>query len=170
MRYQSTTGLDSDQIDELVDRIEEIECGRRSGHGRPVVVDLYGRVVIALVLLRQNLNQMAVADLFGISQPTVSRTYRTILSLLEQVTCLHAPDFAEAVQNRVVLVDGTDVPTGNRRDGRENYSGKRHRQGLNIQVGASRRARCSAFLTRCPDVGMTVGRSPKPDGRTSSAM
>ena len=137
MRYQSTTGLDSDQIDELVDRIEEIECGRKSGHGRPVVVDLYGQVVIALVLLRQNLNQMAVADLFGISQPTVSRIYRTILPLLEQVTCLHAPDFTEAVQNRVVLVDGTDVPTGNRCDVRENYSGKRHRQGLNIQVGAS---------------------------------
>ena len=100
MRYQSTTGLNSDQIDELVDRIEEIECGRKSGHGRPVVVDLYGQVVIALVLLRQNLNQMAVADLFGISQPTVSRIYRTILPLLEQVSCLHAPDFAEAVHNR----------------------------------------------------------------------
>jgi len=27
VRYQSTTGLDSDQIDELVGRIEEIECG-----------------------------------------------------------------------------------------------------------------------------------------------
>jgi hypothetical protein len=66
VRYQSTTGLDSDQIDELVGRIEEIECGRKSGHGRPVVVDLYGQVVIALVLLRQNLNQMAVADLFGL--------------------------------------------------------------------------------------------------------
>lgn len=137
MRYQSPTGLDSDQIDELVDRIEEIECGRKSGHGRAGRGKFIWTGGDSVGTVAANLNQMAVADLFGISQPTVSRIYRTILPLLEQVTCLHAPDFAEAVQNRMVLVDDTDVPTGNRRNGRENYSGKRHRQGLNIQVGAS---------------------------------
>ncbi|WP_146083257.1 transposase, partial [Rathayibacter rathayi] len=37
----------------------------------------------------------------------------------------------------VVLVDGTDVPTRNRAEaGLSNYSGKRHRQGLNVQIAA----------------------------------
>jgi DDE superfamily endonuclease len=137
VRYQSTTGLDNGQIEELVGRIEQIVGVGKRGSGRPAVVDLYGQVVMVLVLLRQNLNQMAVADMFGVSQPTVSRIYRTVLPLLEQVTCLHKPDFAAGLAGRVVLVDGTDVLTGNRREGRDNYSGKRHRQGLNIQVCAT---------------------------------
>jgi hypothetical protein len=39
-------------------------------------------------------------------------------------------------RGRLVLVDGTDVPTGNRAGHEDNYSGKRRRAGLNIQVVA----------------------------------
>ncbi|HEX6077338.1 MAG TPA: transposase family protein [Micromonosporaceae bacterium] len=73
---------------------------------------LHRAVVITLVYVRQNLNQAAVGDLFGISQPTVSRI------------------------GRLVLVDGTDVPTGNRAGHKGNYSGKRHCCGLNLQVAS----------------------------------
>ncbi|MET9269427.1 transposase [Kribbella sp. NPDC003557] len=38
--------------------------------------------------------------------------------------------------NREVIVDGTRVPTGNRAHSKHNYSSKRLRQGLNIQVAA----------------------------------
>ncbi|MGH3763446.1 transposase family protein, partial [Actinophytocola sp.] len=102
------------------------------------MLGLYWRVVLTLVLLRQNLNQAAAADLFGVSQSTVSRIYRAMLPLFEQVTCIHRPPLPEVLRGRVVLVDGTLVPVGNRRTDRgthlANFSGKRHKAGLSVQV------------------------------------
>lgn len=135
LRYQSTTGLAEDQLEELVARIEQIVQGRQE-QPWPPSVPLYDAVVITLVYVRQNLNQMAVGDLFGISQPTMSRVYRGILPLVGEALCLHVPDLAQAIRERVTLVDGTDVPTGNRAGQDENYSGKRNRSGLNIQVAS----------------------------------
>lgn len=135
MRYESTTGLPAELIEELVGRIWQI--GQTSGtRGWPRVIGLYKAVVVTLILVRQNLNQTTVADLFGISQPTVSRIYRRFLPLIEQAVCLHVPDLVEVLRGRVALLDGTDVPTGNRAGHDDNFSGKRRRAGLNIQVAA----------------------------------
>ena len=139
MRYQSTTGLDREQILELVSRINQVLVGRKrrkSRTGRRTLLGSYRQVVLVLTLVRQNINQACAADLFEVSQPTVSRIYRKLLPLIEQVVCVHQPTLAEAFAKRIVLVDGTDVPTGNRAGAGENYSGKRHRQGLLVQVGA----------------------------------
>lgn len=135
MRYQSTTGIAADQIDELVARIWQISHTHET-QAWPPVVGLYRAVVLTLVYVRQNLNQAAVGDLFGVSQSTVSRVYRGILPLIGQALCLHVPTLAEAIRGRLVLVDGTDIPTGNRAGHEDNYSGKRRRSGLNIQVAA----------------------------------
>lgn len=136
MRYQSTTGLSSEQIEELVVRIYHV-CGVRKRNCRPRELGLYRSVVLTLIVLRSNLTQASAGDLLGISQPTVSRSYRRMMPLLEQVACLHRPPFGEAIAGRLVLVDGTDVPTGNRAGHEHNYSGKRHRQGFVVQVAAS---------------------------------
>jgi hypothetical protein len=135
LRYQSTTGLAAEEIEELVARIWQIVCCNQK-QAWPPTVGLYRAVVLTLVYVRQNLNQAAVGDLFGVSQPTVSRVYRCILPLIGQALCLHVPNLEEAIRGRLVLVDGTDVPTGNRAGHEHNYSGKRHRAGLNIQVAA----------------------------------
>lgn len=136
MRYESTTGLDQAQIEELVARIHQILPA--SSRGRRPLLGLYRRVVLTLVLLRSNITQTLLADLVGLSQPTVSRIYRAMLPLLEQVTCLHRPAIPEALRGRVALVDGTLIPIGNRRTDRDthetNYSGKRHQAGVNIQI------------------------------------
>ncbi|WP_116115988.1 transposase family protein [Austwickia chelonae] len=139
MRYQSTTGLPVEQVTELTARIAQILHSRTVRPGRPAVLGLFKQVVLTLTLLRQNLNQMAVGDLFGVSQPTVSRTYRRIVPLIEEATCLHAPgELVDLVRGRVVIVDGTDVPTRAVAPViTENYSGKRHRHGLLIQVAAT---------------------------------
>lgn len=136
LRYQSTTGLPAELIEDLAGRIWQI--GQTSGtRGWPRSIGLYKAIVVTLILVRQNLNQTAVADLFGISQPTVSRIYRRFLPLIGQALCLHMPDLAEVLRGRVILLDGTDVPTGNRAGHDENFSGKRHRAGLSIQVAAT---------------------------------
>jgi hypothetical protein len=61
-----------------------------------------------------------------------------MLPLIEQVTCLHRPPIPEVLRGRVVLVDGTLVPIGNRRTDRDtheaNYSGKRHKAASTFQV------------------------------------
>jgi hypothetical protein len=93
---------------------------------------------LTLTLLRTNLSQAVVGEFFGVSQSTVSRINRHVLPLIEQATCLHRSDLADVARGRVVLVDGTYVPTGNRTaTGRTNYSGQRHVQCPNIQVAAA---------------------------------
>lgn len=136
MRYESTTGLSGDNIDELVRRIVEV-LETRHPRGRPFILNLSDQVLVTLMLLRQNVSQTTAADIFRVSQSTISRVYRRLMPLLEQVTCLHEPDLAEVSRGRTVLVDGTDVPTGNRKGANENYSGKRKRHGLNIQVACT---------------------------------
>jgi hypothetical protein len=68
------------------------------------VIGLYRQVVLVLMHLRRNVRQTMLADLYGISQPTVSRIYRSIMPLLDQVLCLHE---SGVFANREVLVDGT---------------------------------------------------------------
>lgn len=75
LRYPSTTGLPADQTEELVARIRQIVQPDHQ-RGRPPALSLYRMVVLTLVMVRQNLNQMAAGDLFGVSQPTASRIYR----------------------------------------------------------------------------------------------
>lgn len=140
MRYKSTTGLDHDQIEELVARIQQVlPPGRRGrSRGRPALLGLYRQVVLTLVMMRQNLSQTLIADLFGVSQSTVSRVFRRLLPLIEQVTCIHRPPVPEVLDGRVVLVDGTLVPVGNRTSDqathKANYSGKHHQAGVCVQV------------------------------------
>jgi hypothetical protein len=120
-----------------VARIWQITSADRCRRGRPPLLGLYQSVVVTLILLRPNLSQATLADLVGVSQSTVSRAFRRFAPLIGQALCLHIPPVPDVVRGRVVVVDGTLVPTGNRAGCKHNYSGKRHRAGLNVQVLAS---------------------------------
>ncbi|UTM45744.1 transposase family protein [Glutamicibacter mysorens] len=143
MRYNSTTGMPEEQVIELTARVNEVLNGRRTPAkgpgGRPVVLGLYRQVVLVLVLLRQNMIQSVAADLFGISQPTVSRIYRTLLPIFDQVLAFHEPGtLTDLALEHTLLIDGTDVPTRRFRAGiTENYSGKKE---SNRQVSLIRSA------------------------------
>lgn len=138
MRYQSTTGLDHDRIRELVTRIEQVLKPTQPRTGRPPALDLHRSVLLTLLLLRQNLAQTVAADLLGISQPTVSRIFRRIAPLIEQVLCLHTPPLPDALAGRVVLVDGALVPTHDHATHRKaNFNAKHRRPGMTVQVLAT---------------------------------
>lgn len=111
-------------------RVWQITSADRSRRGPPLL-GLYRSVVVTLILLRWNLSQATLADLVGVSQSTVSRAFRRFAPLIGQALCLHIPPVPEVVRGRVVVVDGTLVPTGNRAGHPHNHSGKRHRAGLN---------------------------------------
>jgi len=66
---------------------------------------------------------MPIADIYDISQPTFSRLYRSLMPLLNQVLGLNEPNIRTVSRNREVLIDGTDVPTRNRKGADQNCSG-----------------------------------------------
>ena len=129
-------------IKEIVARIHDVTQGRGldvTRHG----ITLYQQVVIYLMLLRQNMSQMVIADLYGVSQPTICRIWRRICELLETVLVFTHGGLEEAIKlGHLLLVDATHVPTGNRPASGQaaaNYSGKRRVQCLNIQVASTGR-------------------------------
>ena len=74
-------------------------------------IPLRDQVVACLLILRQNLPQMVVADLLGVSQPTISRIWRRITVLLEAALLFLPGGLAEAIQQgHLILIDGTHAP------------------------------------------------------------
>jgi len=141
MRYQSTTGLTTGQILELEARVTRVLSGRGIVEDR-FVLDFLSQLELTLMVLRQNVSQMMAADFFKVSQATVSRVLARMLPLVEMVCALNEFTLPDAGNGRVLIVDGTFIPTGNRpAEGKDteraNFSGKHRVQCLNVQVAAT---------------------------------
>ncbi|MFD3537391.1 transposase family protein [Streptomyces sp. NPDC058664] len=141
MGWNVTTGLDTDQLDGLVARVhrELVEDPDPPvAPGRMCALGLYKSVVLVLFLLRQNPVQKAAAELFDISQATVSRRWTALLPVVEKVLAGHVTDPAQVSAGRIVLVDGTLVTTWDwRSEGTGLFSGKHRDTGFNLQVAAT---------------------------------
>ncbi len=133
------TGLAQDQVGDLVRQL--------AGHGlwpvyRHRALDPYRSVLAVLLYLRHNLSQHLLAELFGCSQPTISRLVTQLIPVLTELLTPLADRVAERELRSTVRVDGFLAPIGDRRKGTYTsgmYSGKRHRCGFNVQVVASGR-------------------------------
>jgi hypothetical protein len=131
------TGLARDQVDDLV--------GQLTDHGlwsicRHRALDPHRSVLVVLLYLRHNLPQHLLAELFGCSQPTISRLITTLLPVVTQALIPLANRVAERELRSTVRVDGFPAPIGDRRKNTYTsgmYSGKSHRCGFNVQVVAS---------------------------------
>jgi hypothetical protein len=90
-RCQAMTGLHGDQVADLVGAVFDMLGGVwQPVHGRRRVRGLYRAVVLTLFLMRRNESQAVAGELFGCSQPTVSRIVRRLRPMLRAVTA----DFA----------------------------------------------------------------------------
>ncbi len=148
MRYKSTTGLPGEKLTELIARAWQVHQDRPADERENFEVPFGRQVTIVLCIARHNLRQRLTADLFGVSQATISRIWRYILPLLGLVTCMDRISLTEALKEGMLLLEGTFIPTGNRlHTGRTNYSGKHHLQCLNIQVLARPDATLAAVST-----------------------
>jgi DDE superfamily endonuclease len=134
LRWQTTTGLTGEQLDELVDRVDGLLGGWDHPRGRPRALDLYTAVVVTLALLRHNLAQALAAELWQVSQPTISRVFAALRVVVGQAAELTGFGLADVPVTERVLVDGTLLPTGDRAGQEGLYSGKRHRSGLSVHV------------------------------------
>src|SRR3569832_1684355 len=134
-------GLSSDQVDRLV-----IAVYSHSGldPARRRAVGPYRSVLVVLIYLRHNVSQALVAELFGCSQPTVSRLIGRLAPVITTVLTPRAEQVAAKELRSTVRVDGFLAPIGDRREGTCTSgmcSGTRHRCGFNIQVVGSHHGR-----------------------------
>ena len=134
---KAITGLDRQQLVEVVARVHAV-LGPLWVRGRPPAAGLYRSVVMVVFLLRENVTQQVVAELFEVSQSTVSRRWdllRPVIALaLEEVV----PTPAEIAGTSTVLVDGTLIPTWDWRHRTDLFNAKRGDHGMNLQVAAIR--------------------------------
>jgi hypothetical protein len=137
LRLQVTTGLDSEQLTELVARIHQRPGGDYVSRGRPFALGLFRSVAMVLALLRQNIVQQVAAEIFGVSQSTVSRRFDALREVIEAVLAEFVLSPAEIAGNSTVLVDGTLVPTWDWRHRHDLFSGKHHDTGFNLQIAAT---------------------------------
>ena len=102
--------------------------------GRRRELELFEAVVATLFYYRHNVSQEVVGAVFGVSQPNICRVINELEEPIAAVLDCEVPKLAEAIQGRVVIADGTLVPTGNRAGHRELYSGKRREAGAAVQL------------------------------------
>jgi hypothetical protein len=131
------TGLSAEQLAELVARVREVVGVGDWEHprmGRPPVLPLVQAVVAVLFGFRHNLPDEVVAEVFGVSQATITRYHQQFGPILRWVLRPEAEQRRAQAQREGVLVDGLVAPVGQRDGYLDLFSGKKHLNGYNIQV------------------------------------
>ncbi|WP_278720638.1 transposase [Corynebacterium matruchotii] len=86
-----------------------------------------------MLYLQENIRQQTLANIFGTSQPTISRAINNVLNILN-VVLPPPPQPGDLNPNRLYVLDGTLVPCWWWKNARNLYSGKHHKAGHNLQV------------------------------------
>lgn len=129
------TGLPAGQVVELVAAVHARLGGWHPVTGRRRSLGLFRAVVLVLFCLRHNVSQQVAGELFGCSQPTVSRCVSRLRPVVTELLSEAAQPVRAYARRSAVLVDGTLAPTGDHRGNNQGmYSGKRHAAGYNLQV------------------------------------
>jgi hypothetical protein len=157
LRYDRMSGLDSEQLDELVWRIEEqLEEPWHKGIGRPKDLSLREATVVASGYMRQNIIQEVWAEIFDTSQPVISGIIAKFTPLIEASTEEDRPTAEEAEEavahEQTVLVDGFLAPTWSWSDTPELWSGKHKTTGFNGQVISNLRATSYSYPSPLPGI------------------
>jgi hypothetical protein len=112
-RVENMTGLAADQVDDLVAHLAD--CGLWQVRRRRAL-DPHRSVLIVLLYLRHNLSQRLLAELFGCSQPTVSRLVTVLIPVLTDLLSPLADRVAERELRSTVR---RRVPRPDRRPARQ---------------------------------------------------
>ena len=102
-------------------------------HHCPPSLGVLTSVQVTILYLQENLRQQTLANIFGTSQPTISRAINTVLNILD-VVLPPLPRPKDLRPWRLYVLDGTLVPCWWWKNTRNLYSGKHHRTGHNLQV------------------------------------
>jgi hypothetical protein len=136
------SGLTPDQLGEVVSRVvrqlEESGLPWDKGSGRPRELTLREAVIVTCAYLRQNIIEEVLAEIFDVSQATISRAICDLTPIISAVTVEFRPTAEQAtaaVRKQVtVLVDGFLAPCWSWHLIRDLWSGKHKTTGHNCQV------------------------------------
>ena len=138
------TGLNNEQLTELVTRVHAARGGGFASRGRPYALGLFGSVALVVCVMRKNITQAFAGAIFDVSQATVSRRWEVLRPLIGQVLAEFVPDLAEVVGAGTVLVDGTVCPTWDWGHVPDLFWAKAGYPGMNIQIAATLGGRLAA--------------------------
>jgi hypothetical protein len=138
LEYKALTGLSWGQLVRLHIMVAgEIGSITRPGAKRPPVVDSFHSLVMVVALMRRNLVQAVAGEVFGCSQPTVSRRWDLLRPAIGKVLASFIPDPVQVLGRRgTALVDGTVCPTWDWNSIPDLFSGKAGYAGMNVQIAA----------------------------------
>lgn len=138
------TGLNDEQLTDLVARLHEL-CGDKFvSTGPPLVLGLFRSVALVVCLMRTNVTQDFAGAVFGVSQSTVSRRWDLLRPLIGDALAEVVPDPRAVVGRGTVLVDGTVCPTWDWCHVSDLFSAKAGYPGMNLQIAATLDGRLAA--------------------------
>ena len=98
---------------------------------------LFTSIRLILLTLRHNLTQELLAELFEMSQSTVSRIVNAYTPLIAEVLHVRVSTVEDLDPTQQLIIDGTLLPCWSWRQHPELYSGKHHTTGVNLQVACT---------------------------------
>jgi hypothetical protein len=137
--YKALTGLSWGQLVRLSIMVTaEIHSVTRPGAKKPPAVGLFHSVVMVVALMRRNIVQEVAGEIFGCSQPTVSRRWDLLRPVIGKVLASFIPGPVQVLGRAgTALVDGTVCPTWDWSAIPDLFSGKAGYAGMNVQIAAS---------------------------------
>ena len=124
------TGLDRTQLSCLV----EMVLGDTEISLAPRILGPLAAVRATLMYLRTNTSQEAIADIMGVSQPTISRTISVVTRIIARALGPVLATVEEVPHGGVHIIDGTLLPCWSWKDRPDLWSGRHRRTGMSLQV------------------------------------
>ncbi|CAM3140527.1 transposase family protein [Actinomyces slackii] len=124
------TGLSRAQMSKLVELIvsdDEIALA-------PRILSPLQAVRATLMYLRTNTSQAGIAEVLGVSQPTISRTIAVLTRIIARMLGPALATVEQIPRRGAYIVDGTLLPCWSWKDRPDLFSGKHKRTGMNLQV------------------------------------
>jgi len=132
-----TTGFGKDEILTLCAMIAERFGPQTKERDRKPALGLFKSVVVTLAYLRRNHVQQELAELYGASQPTISRTVARYTSILGELLKDWVPTVEDLDPKAQLIIDGTLLPCWSWAGHGELWSGKHRTTGVNVQVACT---------------------------------
>lgn len=134
--YRRLPGLSIRATKFVIALAEQEFSGWNAATGRPKSLSVVEALRLCLCWLRRNLTLPEAGEDFGIGTTTAWEYAHLMAAFLADALGCPAEELAEQVSQKIILFDGTLVPTFNWRHRRDLHSGKHRRYGANIQAVA----------------------------------
>jgi hypothetical protein len=132
-----TTGFTKSQILAICELVLPADPHPRKKRGRKQKLGLYEKIAAVLTYLNRNRTEWDIAEQYGVDQATISRVIADYTPVVEAVLREWVPTADDLDPSEQLIVDGSLLPCWSWADHPEDYSGKHHTTGRNVQIAVS---------------------------------